>query len=203
LYKPNEQTAHLLNIQISKSSDINRYDRLTETNNGLPVYAEWYYGPHLRNMIGYKFSKEKLKGYFQTLSMNVNYQHLEESRISRKYNSNNKDYRFEKVDLFGLNLDLLHEDASGDLHIGVESYYNEVGSTAYRNNLLSNLRSTIATRYSDGPTNMSNYALYAQHTQFLQGNWVLNTGMRLNNVQLNAHFKDTSLNKTILPLPAT
>ena len=193
LFKPNEQTSHLLNIQLSQSSNINRYDRLTETNNGLPVYAEWYYGPQLRNMFGYKFSKEKLQGYFQTVAVNVNYQHLEESRISRKFKSNNKDYRFEKVDLFGLNLELLHEDASGDLHIGVESYYNQVGSTAYRNHLLTNLRSAIATRYSDGPTNMANYAVYAQHTKFLKGNWVLNTGMRLNNVQLNAHFKDSSL----------
>lgn len=193
LYKPNEQTSHLLNIQLSQSSNINRYDRLTETNNGLPVYAEWYYGPQLRNMIGYKFSKEKLKGYFQTLSTNLNYQHLEESRISRKFMSNNKDYRFEKVDLFGLNLDLLHEDVSGDLHIGVESYYNEVGSTAYRNNISTNVRSAIATRYSDGATNMSNYALYAQHTKFLQGNWVMNSGLRLNNVQLEANFIDTAL----------
>ncbi len=193
LFKPNEQTSHLLNIQLSQSSNINRYDRLTETNNGLPVYAEWYYGPQLRNMFGYKFAKEKLQGYFQTVAVNVNSQHLEESRISRKFKSNNKDYRFEKVDLFGLNLDLLHEDASGDLHIGVESYYNQVGSTAYRNHLLTNLRSAIATRYSEGPTNMANYAVYAQHTKFLKGNWVLNTGMRLNNVQLNAHFKDSSL----------
>ena len=193
LYKPNEHTTHLLNVQISKSSDINRYDRLTETSKGLPVYAEWYYGPQVRNLVGYTLTKNHLSGYFQEMTANVNYQHLEESRISRKYKSNNKDYRFEAVDLFGLNVDLLHQDDGGDLHIGAESYYNEVGSTAYRNNISTNLRSAITTRYSDGPTNMANYALYAQHTKFLKGNWVLNSGMRLNNVQLNAHFKDTSL----------
>jgi hemoglobin/transferrin/lactoferrin receptor protein len=68
-----------------------------------------------------------------------------------------------------------------------------VGSTAYRNNIETNLRSAIATRYSDGPTNMSNHAIYVQHTKFFKGNWVLNNGLRLNNVQLNAHFKDTAL----------
>ena len=193
LYKPNEHTTHLLNVQISKSSDINRYDRLTETSKGLPVYAEWYYGPQVRNMIGYKLTQEKMNGFFQTLSANVNYQHLEESRISRKYKSNNKDYRFEEVDVYGLNVDLLHEDASGDVHIGLESYYNEVGSTAFRNNIATNLRSAITTRYSDGPTNMANYAFYIQHTKFLNGNWVMNSGMRLNNVQLNAQFMDTAL----------
>jgi hemoglobin/transferrin/lactoferrin receptor protein len=193
LFKPNDNTEHLLNIQFSNSSDINRYDRLTETSKGLPVYAEWYYGPQVRNMVGYKLTKSNLNGYFQKLTTNANYQHLEESRISRKFKSNNKDYRFEAVDIFGLNIDLLHQGKSSELHVGVESYYNKVGSTSYRNNITTNVRSAITTRYSDGPTNMANYALYAQHTQFLKGNWVLNSGLRLNNVQLNANFKDTAL----------
>jgi hemoglobin/transferrin/lactoferrin receptor protein len=193
LFKPNDNTEHLLNIQFSNSSDINRYDRLTETSKGLPVYSEWYYGPQVRNMIGYKLTKSNLNGYFQKLTANVNYQHLEESRINRRFKSNNKDYRFEAVDVFGQNLDLLHQGKSSTLNIGVESYYNKVGSTAYRNNIATNVRSAITTRYSDGPTNMSNYAMYAQHTQFLKGNWVLNSGLRLNNVQLNANFKDTAL----------
>jgi hemoglobin/transferrin/lactoferrin receptor protein len=193
LYKPNDNTEHLLNVQVSNSSDINRYDRLTETSKGLPVFSEWYYGPQVRNMIGYKLTKSNLSGYFQKLTTNINYQHLEESRITRRFKSNNKDYRFEAVDIFGLNMDLLHQGKSSTLNIGVESYYNNVGSTAYSNNIATNLRSAITTRYSDGPTNMSNYALYAQHTQFLKGNWVLNSGLRLNNVQLNANFKDTSL----------
>ena len=193
LYKPNENTTHLLNVQISNSSAINRYDRLTETSIGLPVYSEWYYGPQVRNMFGYKLTKSQLKGYFQKMNANVNYQHLEESRISRRFKSNNKDFRFEEVDLFGLNMDLLHQGKSSELNIGIESYYNVVGSTAYRNNIETNLRSAIATRYSDGPTNMSNHAIYVQHTKFFKGNWVLNSGLRLNNVQLNAHFKDTAL----------
>ena len=193
LHKPNDNTEHLLNVQVSNSSDINRYDRLTESSNGLPIFSEWYYGPQVRNMIGYKLTKSNLNGYFQKLTTNINYQHLEESRITRRFKSNNKDYRFEAVDIFGLNMDLLHQGKSSTLNIGVESYYNDVSSTAYRNNIATNLRSAITTRYSDGPTNMSNYALYAQHTQFLKGNWVLNSGLRLNNVQLNANFKDTAL----------
>ena len=193
LYKPNENTTHLLNVQISNSSDINRYDRLSETSKGMPVFAEWYYGPQVRNMFGYKLTKERLNGYFQELTANLNYQHLEESRITRRFSSSNKDYRFEAVDLFGLNVDFLHQGKSSELHVGIESYYNSVGSTAYRNNITTNIRSAITTRYSDGPTNMANHAIYAQHTQFLAGNWVLNSGMRLNKVLLNANFKDTAL----------
>lgn len=194
LFKQNENTEHLLNIQLSKSSAFNRYDRLTEVaSNGTPVYAEWYYGPQVRNMFGYKLTKSNLKGYFQTAVVNANFQHLEESRISRKFKSNNKDFRFEKVDILGVNADFLHTDKNGDVHVGVESYYNIVNSTANRNNISTNVNSAITTRYSDGPTNMAYQAIYAQHTKNLTSQWVLNDGIRFNLVQLNAQFKDTSL----------
>lgn len=193
LFKPNDNTEHLVNIQLSNSSDYNRYDRLTETSKGLPVYAEWYYGPQVRNMVGYKLSKTKLKGYFTELTFNTNYQHLEESRISRKLKSNNKDFRLEKVDIVGANLDLLHKDTKGEIHFGIESYYDIVNSTAYRNNIGTNINSAITTRYSDGPTNMAYQSLYVQHLKNLDAHWVLNDGIRLNLVQLNAQFKDTSL----------
>lgn len=194
LFKPNDNTEHVLNIQLSNSSDINRYDRLTETaSNGTPTYAEWYYGPQLRNMVGYKLSTTNLSGYFQEMTINANYQHLEESRMSRKFKSSNKDFRLEKVDIVGVNADFLHKDKNGEVHFGVESYYDIVNSTAYRNNISTQVKSAITTRYSDGPTNMAYQALYVQHTKNLNSNWVLNDGLRFNLVQLNAQFKDTFL----------
>ena len=193
MYKPSANVEHLLNIQLSNSSNINRYDRLTETSKGLPVYSEWYYGPQVRNMVGYKYAASALKGYFQELTVNTNYQHLEESRISRKFKSSNKDFRIENVDILGVNADLLHQQKNGDLHFGLESYYNIVKSTAYRTNIVTNANSAITTRYSDGPTNMAYQAVYLQQTKYLDAHWVLNEGIRLNMVQLNAQFKDTSL----------
>lgn len=192
-FKPSLNTEHLLNIQLSNSSNINRYDRLTETNMGIPIFAEWYYGPQVRNMISYKLNKTKLTGYFQELSLNTNYQHLEESRINRRYGSNNRDTRIEKVDIIGMNIDLLHVDKNDEIHFGMESYYNIIDSKADRINIANLSKSAIPTRYSDGPTNMAYHALYAQHTKYLNQNWVINDGWRLNFVQLNAQFKDTAL----------
>jgi hemoglobin/transferrin/lactoferrin receptor protein len=193
MYKPSANVEHLLNIQLSNSSNINRYDRLTETSKGLPVYSEWYYGPQVRNMVGYKYTASALKGYFQELTVNTSYQHLEESRISRKFKSSNKDFRIENVDILAVNADLLHQQKNGDLHFGLESYYNIVKSTAYRTNIVTSANSAITTRYSDGPTNMAYQAVYLQQTKYLNNHWVLNEGIRLNMVQLNAEFKDTSL----------
>ncbi len=193
LYKPSANTEHLLNIQLSNSSNINRYDRLTETSKGLPIYAEWYYGPQVRNMISYKLNKTKLKGYFQEFTLNTNYQRLEESRINRRYGSNNRDSRQEKVDIIGMNADLLHIENNDEIHVGLESYYNIVDSKAKRTNIANLTTSAIPTRYSDGPTNMAYQAIYIQHTKYLSKNWVINDGLRLNLVQLNAQFKDTAL----------
>ena len=193
LYKPNENSEHLLNIQISNSSNINRYDRLTETAKGLPVYAEWYYGPQIRNLISYKYTATKLPGYFSDLMVTSSFQDIEESRISRRYNTTAKDFRFERVHVLGVNADLLHKQSNGEIHLGAESYTNFVQSTAERLNIATNALSRITTRYSDGPTKMSYNALYLQQTKQLDAHWVLNDGIRLNLVQLDARFADTTL----------
>jgi hemoglobin/transferrin/lactoferrin receptor protein len=44
---------HLLNFQYSTTTDIPRYDRLTETANGRFNEAEWYYGPQKRLLASY------------------------------------------------------------------------------------------------------------------------------------------------------
>ena len=193
LYKPNENSEHLLNIQISNSSNINRYDRLTETSKALPVYSEWYYGPQIRNLISYKYTATKLPGYFSDLMVTSSFQDIEESRISRKYNTTSKDFRFERVNVLGVNADLLHKQSNGEIHLGAESYTNFVRSTAERLNIATNALSRITTRYSDGPTKMSYNALYLQQTKQLDAHWVLNDGIRFNLVQLDARFADTTL----------
>ena len=193
LFKPNENSEHLLNIQVSNSSNINRYDRLTETSKGLPIYGEWYYGPQIRNLISYKYNASKLTGYFSDLMITSSFQDIEESRISRKYNSASKDFRFERVNVFGVNADLLHKQSNGEIHVGAESYTNFVRSTAERLNIQTSAMSRITTRYSDGPTKMSYNALYLQQTKLINEHWVLNDGVRLNLVQLDARFADTTL----------
>jgi hemoglobin/transferrin/lactoferrin receptor protein len=121
------------------------------------------------------------------------FQDIEESRISRKYNTTSKDFRFERVNVLGVNADLLHKQSNGEIHLGAESYTNFVRSTAERLNITTNAFSRITTRYSDGPTKMSYNALYLQQTKQFDAHWVLNDGIRLNLVQLDARFADTTL----------
>ncbi|HJV20887.1 MAG TPA: TonB-dependent receptor [Sediminibacterium sp.] len=194
LYKPSANVEHLLNLQFSNTNDIPRYDRLTEkTGANVPVYAEWYYGPQLRNMAAYQFKATEQEGFFQAVQLTVSYQDLEESRISRRFQSNNKDSRRERVNVFGVNFDAKHYSGKNELHIGAESYSNFVRSTAERMNIASGALSRITTRYADGPTTQSSHAVYAQHTYKINDNWTLNDGLRFSLVKMDARFIDTAL----------
>ena len=49
-FKLSEFSNLVLNFQKSKSSSINRYDKLNELKEGVYKYAEWYYGPQDRTL---------------------------------------------------------------------------------------------------------------------------------------------------------
>ncbi len=199
LYQPKANIQHILNLQFSNSTDVPRYDRLSESTNGTPVFAEWYYGPQIRNVAAYEFNASQLTGFFREIKVNANFQDIEESRINRRFKNNNKNYNWERVNVFGFNIDAKRYVGKHELHFGAESYTNYIRSTAERLNIVTGAVSKIQTRYSDGPTKMSFNAIYAQHTLKINDQWTLNDGLRLNHVNLNAIFVDTS----ILHLPFT
>lgn len=193
LYKASEKIEHVFNFQFSNTSDLPRYDRLSEGTLAAPVYAEWYYGPQVRNLVSYHLNATKQQGFFQDLKLTASFQDIEESRITRRFNNNNKDYRWERINVFGLNFDAKHYHGKHELHVGAESYTNFVRSTAERRNIVTGALSRITTRYADGPTKMSSNAVYAQHTYKISDEWTLNDGIRFNLVQMNARFADTTL----------
>ncbi len=193
LFQPAHNIQHIVNLQISNSSNVQRYDRLTEFAAGAPVYAEWYYGPQIRNMLSYQFSANQLEGFFREIRVVASYQDIEESRITRRYKNNNRDSRWERVNVWGFNADAKHASGKHELHLGIESYSNYVRSTAERMNIVSGALSRISTRYSDGPTKMSYDAVYAQHLLKINDRWTLNDGLRFNLVNMDARFVDTAL----------
>ncbi len=196
LFTPSAKIQHVLNLQFSNTNDIPRYDRLSEKSaTNLPIFAEWYYGPQVRNMAAYHFTAKEQIGFFKDIKLTASYQDVAESRIQRRFQSANKDYRWERVNVFGINFDAKHYSGKNELHIGLESYTNFVRSTAERVNIVSGAKSRITTRYADGPTTMSSHALYAQHTYKINDQWTFNDGLRFSLVKLDARFVDTALTR--------
>lgn len=195
LYQANEKVQHILNLQFSNTNDIPRYDRLSEISGGVPVFSEWYYGPQIRNMAAYHLNIKDQVGFFKDIKITASFQDIEESRIARRFQNSSKDFRWERIKVFGLNIDAKHYYGKHELHVGAESYSNYVKSTAERTNILTGVRSRITTRYSDGPTSMATHAIFAQHTFKISDQLTINDGLRFNLVQLNAQFVDTSLTR--------
>lgn len=198
LYKQNSHVSHGLNLQYSNSSDIPRYDRLTDLRNGKLRYAEWYYGPQKRMMASYNLHATDLSGFFDEISANLNYQSIEESRHQRTRGSNMRQSRIENLDVMGYAVDLRKKMNKHELIIGTDGQYNNVRSTAHQRDIVADTTATLDTRYPDGGSTMYYGAVYAQHFfKIIENKLVLNDGIRLNYVNLHSVFNDT----TFYPFP--
>lgn len=196
LYAPSETSSHSLNLQYSTTTDIPRYDRLTDIRSGKLRYATWNYGPQERLLAGYKFTKDN--AFLNSdLSIGTNYQKIEESRINRSRNNNNLDSRIENVDVFSLNADLKAKVGNGTLLYGVEGFYDKLKSTATRTNIANNTVSPLDTRYPDGDNFTMRTDVFATYNANLTQNTSYNIGLRGGYTKLHSTFVD----KTYFPFP--
>ncbi|MCB9045722.1 MAG: TonB-dependent receptor [Chitinophagales bacterium] len=198
LYQQNEHIAHSLNLQYSSSSDVPRYDRLTDYRNGKLRYAEWYYGPQNRALASYRFDAANMNGFINAINAGVNYQYIEESRHQRSLNNNVRQDRTEMLNIIGYNIDLRKIMNKHELTVGTDGQYNNVQSSATGKNIVTGEETSLDTRYPDGGSTMYYGALYAQHLyKIVADKLVLNDGIRLNFTNQHALFND----KTFFPFP--
>ena len=126
--KQNVTTTHSLNFQYSTTNDIPRYDRLTDRRNGHLRWAEWYYGPQKRLLGIYKFEKD-FNGFFDKLTANLNYQHIEESRFQRPFQNVKRQSRIEALNIYGYNVDLVkHINYNHKFQVGTDGQLNFLNS---------------------------------------------------------------------------
>ncbi len=197
LYKQSEKVSHLINFQYSNSTDVPRYDRLTEVNgSGIFKSAEWYYGPQKRMMLAYQLQLKNASFYDQG-NITLAFQDIEESRHNRNWNSAKLNHRIENVKVYSVNFDFKKAIKSHELDYGIEANYNDVYSTASFENIVTGATGVLDTRYPDGGSSMQTIAAYITHSQPLGKKLILQEGIRLSNVQLNSKFND----KTFFPFP--
>ncbi len=191
-YKTNSGFVHGLNLQYSTTSDINRYDRLTEkTSSGLK-FAEWYYGPQERLLAIYSLQKDK--AFLNSdLKMNVAYQNVKESRHNRRFNNYNLQHNEENVDMFSVSLDLDKKFTKGELFYGFESYYETLKSTAYAQNINTGVVTSINTRYPNGDNNMMRNDFYVSYNEKMSTKTFWNFGARAGYTSLKSTITDNSV----------
>ncbi len=192
LYQQNKHISHGINIQFSNSGNIPRYDRLTDPNGADLAYADWYYGPQQRLMTSYDMNIKKENAFFQNIHFGVNYQNIEESRHSRKFNNNNLLHRIENVNVFGSNLDFQKIAGASNFRFGMDGQFNTLKSTANSENIETNERLPLDTRYPDGNNTMLNAAIYLSHTWSINNSFILTDGIRAGFSMLHSTFVDTT-----------
>lgn len=173
-YLYNDDTSLELNLQYSTSSDIPRYDRLTENRaDDLPKYAEWYYGPQQRLLTSAKLKSWHKSIIYDRIVATISYQNLDEDRYNRLLYDDLLSAQIVDVDVYNINLDA-HKKifTTGQLIYGIDAQYNDVNSSAYFQNIISDVRTENAnTRYPSEDArmlNMSSYATLKNHIGLLQ-----------------------------------
>lgn len=191
-YKPNDKIDFHYGFHYSTTSDVPRYDRLIEYNNlGILRDGEWYYGPQVWMMNVLNISHTADLPVYNKLKATIAFQQFEESRHNRNFNSSNLNHRTEKVDAYSFNLDFdkfLNEKQS--LLYGFEAIINHIGSSAQRENILTQAISPLSTRYPDG-SRWNSTALYANYLNRMSERITFQTGLRYNFIGIDATFDNT------------
>jgi len=196
-YKTDSGFEHGLNLQYSTSTDVPRYDRLTEGDptTGLR-HAQWYYGPQKRVLGIYSLNKEKAF-LASDLKITTAFQNVKESRLNRRFGNYNLQNREEEVKMYSIALDLKKKFNDGELFYGFESYVETLNSTAFSININSGVINPISTRYPNGDNSMLRNDIYVSYNDKLSASTLWNAGIRLGYTSLNSTIADDSF----FPLP--
>lgn len=203
-----KNTDFTLNFQYSTSSDIPRFDNLTQYSNGSLKFAEWSYGPQQRLLVSPQLKINPSKKWLDYGTITLAYQNIKESRVQRKFSSFDRSYRDEQVDVFSLNGDFfvpLKNDNSRIFSYGIEATHNNVNSEAigkvldvYNNTVVGFTDEfAVQSRYPDGGSIYTSAAAYVNYRQDISEKSTLNTGIRFINTHLTAKWIDD----TFITLP--
>jgi hemoglobin/transferrin/lactoferrin receptor protein len=191
-FKTNLGSEHGLNLQFSTSTNIPRYDRLTETDPSTGLrHAQWYYGPQERVLGIYSLNKKKAF-ISSDLKVTIAFQNAKESRHNRRFGNYNLQSRKEEVKMYSVAVDLDRKFKSGELFYGFESYYENLNSSAYSTNINTGLKNLISTRYPNGDNAMLRNEIYISYNDKIAENTFWNLGARAGNTALKSTIADNS-----------
>lgn len=197
VFKNNSGYEHGLNLQFSTSSDVPRYDRLTDPSSSTGLKnAEWYYGPQQRVLAIYSIVKNNAF-LGSNVKVNFAYQNALESRHNRKFGNYNLQHREENVNMYSVAFDLIKKFSTSELFYGFESYFETLKSSAYSQNISTGLQTNLDSRYPNGDNSMLRNDFYISYNQTLSEKTFWNAGARVGYTSL----KSTIADDAYFPLP--
>ena len=186
-------------LYYSTTSEYPRYDRLIRYRNGTLRSAEWNYGPQSWFMGNLQITKlSSTSNLYDKMKLTTAYQNFQESRIDRDFQSTTRNTSEENVGALSFNADFEKQfSEKATLFYGVEYIYNKVNSKAKEEDITTGVAEAVVTRYPDG-SNWQSIAAYTSLKYKPNPKFVLQSGLRYNQIILNANF---DANNTFLDLP--
>ena len=195
--KTGKHLTHNLNLQYSTSSFVPRYDRLNgDYSGGKLKFAENGYGPQNRLLTAYTMNYDGKTAISDNIKVILAYQKIDQDRITRKFQNVNRKTQMENVAVLSANIDIYKTiKEKHELRYGIEFTDNDVKSTANFHNILTDVETPADTRYADGGSKMSSFAVYASHAWEVNKNFVITDGLRFTSTSLTCNFIDTTFFK--------
>ncbi len=193
-FKVSEKFLLTLNTQYSTSSDIPRYDQLSDfTDDGNLKWAEWYYGPQNRLLTSLSARILTDNNWFSKVEILPHFQKIDEDRITRRFGDSLKTVREEDVNVYGLNIDFVKDNNhKSQWYYGVELTHNIVESNAYTEDITSGNQFAASTRYPDNGSTYSSAAAYVTFKNNFTEKATYSLGGRYTYTSLLAKFADTT-----------
>ncbi|MEL6863419.1 MAG: TonB-dependent receptor [Bacteroidota bacterium] len=199
-YQPSETLYFILNFQYSTSSDVPRYDNLTDTIGSAKelAWSEWYYGPQKRLLASLKTRVLKSNAIYDKGTFIAAFQKIDEDRLKRKWNKVNRTFNLEDVYVGSFTADFDKElDGGGRnlLSYGLDVSHNYVQSEAGNLNInTGRVIYNVLTRYPNEKSTMSNLGAYINYRwRSRDSTLTFHAGGRYSYVQMLADFQPTNI----------
>jgi hemoglobin/transferrin/lactoferrin receptor protein len=189
-FRLRDQVELSVNFQISTTSNIPRYDALTERRSTLLRWARWDYGPQTRAMAALRLDDRRPTVLYDLASYLLSYQFVAEDRIQRRFGDPQAEHNLVDVHATNLQTDFTKSLGATTLRYGFDFRYDAVASAAYLQNIDNGSRdfSAISTRYPSQGSGLTSAGAYAEATYPLSAEWKLRGGVRYSRQRLNARF---------------
>ena len=163
IYQPSDKIKLLANIQHSTSSDVPRYDALSERgDDGILRFAEWYYGPQKRWLASLRANYKSDNRLFDKVISIAAFQKIDEDRIDRRFGSFRRDMMEEDVQVLSFTTDFKKNISdTWQVSYGLELNHNTVNSIASKEDIITGVVSLAGiTRYPSGGSSTQSTAAY-------------------------------------------
>lgn len=178
------------NLQFSTSSNIPRYDNLSERRDGQLRWARWDYGPQTRTLAALHLQDRRKTKAYDVANYRLSHQFIAEDRITRRLDNLQEEHNLEAVQTTQLQLDFSRSLTTGiNLSYGADLRYDVVKSTAFFQQVDTGERTSgLATRYPSAGSSLAGLGGYAEGNYALGDSWQLRGGLRWSGQQLRATF---------------